>query len=282
MNRLIPLICALMAVFPARSQEGENLFQTHCSACHTIGGGRRVGPDLMKISERRDAAWVISFIQSSARMIKAGDPQAVAVFEEYNKIPMPDQPLNDQQARAVIEYIDMKGQASGEGVARDVTSQVPPDLLAGTTVANIRQGQLYFTGKSRFGSKGPSCIACHLVMDDRVFTSGTLAKDLTRSFELMGSAGVSAILKNPPFPVMAKAYENSPLTYAEITDLTAYLKSVSDQRIYQHPRDYSTLFGLSGTIVFILALAVIQALYFRRKKWAVNQEIFQRQSNNIH
>src|SRR4051794_22190846 len=37
---------------------GEYAFTNHCAACHTIGGGDRVGPDLRGVSERRDHAWL--------------------------------------------------------------------------------------------------------------------------------------------------------------------------------------------------------------------------------
>lgn len=76
-----------------------------CSACHTIGKGKLVGPDLKGVTERRSETWLISFIRSSQTMIKNGDAEAVKIFEENNKIPMPDNNLSDDQIRGILTYI---------------------------------------------------------------------------------------------------------------------------------------------------------------------------------
>ena len=76
-----------------------------CAACHTIGKGKLIGPDLKGVNDRHDEAWLISFIRSSQTMIKNGDPVAVKLFEENNKIPMPDNNLTDDQIRGILTYI---------------------------------------------------------------------------------------------------------------------------------------------------------------------------------
>ena len=76
-----------------------------CAACHTIGKGKLIGPDLKGVTERRDEAWLISFIKSSQTMVKSGDETAVKLFEEFNKIPMPDNPLTDDQVKGILTYI---------------------------------------------------------------------------------------------------------------------------------------------------------------------------------
>ncbi|MCB0804280.1 MAG: c-type cytochrome [Bacteroidales bacterium] len=77
-----------------------------CSACHTIGKGKLIGPDLKGVTERHDREWLYSFIRSSQTMIKNGDPTAVKLFEEYNKIPMPDNNLTDEQIEGILTYIE--------------------------------------------------------------------------------------------------------------------------------------------------------------------------------
>ena len=69
--------------------EGKELFNQRCAACHNIGGGRLVGPDLAGVSSRRSKNWLNTFIKSSMSMVKSGDETAVALFEEFNKMPMP-------------------------------------------------------------------------------------------------------------------------------------------------------------------------------------------------
>lgn len=70
---------------------GEKLFKANCQACHSIGKGKIVGPDLQNVLERREKEWLHKFIAEPMKMIQAGDPVAVKLFEDHNKIPMPDQ-----------------------------------------------------------------------------------------------------------------------------------------------------------------------------------------------
>ena len=43
------------------SDNGRYTFTTHCAACHTIGHGDKIGPDLLGVTNVRDhAGWRIS------------------------------------------------------------------------------------------------------------------------------------------------------------------------------------------------------------------------------
>ena len=89
----------------AQAKTGEEIFlQSGCNACHTVGGGRLIGPDLLGVSERRSEEWLVKFVQHSQAMVEAGDPVAVALFEEHNKVVMPDQVLTKAEILAVVEY----------------------------------------------------------------------------------------------------------------------------------------------------------------------------------
>ncbi len=77
-----------------------------CAACHSLGEDKKVGPGLKGVTERHDEAWLIKFIQSSQTMIKAGDKVAVKLFEENNKIPMPDNNLTEQEIKELLAYIE--------------------------------------------------------------------------------------------------------------------------------------------------------------------------------
>ena len=90
-----------------KAQEGESLFTKTCLACHTIGKGKVIGPDLKDISKKREADWLVNFIRSSTEMINSNDADAVALFEEYNKIPMPDANMSDSEIKQVIAYIEV-------------------------------------------------------------------------------------------------------------------------------------------------------------------------------
>ncbi len=98
-----------------QAQEGKELF-TVCAACHTIGGGKLIGPDLAGVNDRHDEAWLIKFIQNSQAMIQAGDEIAVKLFAEYNNIPMPPNNISDDQVRTLLNYI--KNFEAGEAPAK--------------------------------------------------------------------------------------------------------------------------------------------------------------------
>lgn len=275
--KTILIILGICIVTMSRANEGEQLFNKTCAACHTIGKGRLVGPDLLNITEKRSQEWLIPFIKSSTSMIKSGDAEANAIFKEYNNLLMPDNTYSDAQIVSILEYISQ----GGSGIAGQEDA-VAVDILAGTTVENINTGLRLFSGNQQLTNGGAACTSCHKVRDERIFSSGTLAKDLSESYDIMGSAGVSAVIKNPPFPVMHVAYNNHALSEEEIINLTAYLKSVSKERIYQRPRDFSMIFAIFGLIAFSMILMSTIILYFKRKRFPVNREIIERPSKVIN
>lgn len=95
--------------------EGESLFTTHCTACHHLEM-RLVGPPLKNVTQRRDTTWLLRFIRSSQSMIQAGDSTAVALFNTYNKVQMPDQDLTPDQIRSILAFL---GQSGGAATAED-------------------------------------------------------------------------------------------------------------------------------------------------------------------
>ena len=110
-NRLelsLILIIAVIIFIPEYSYSqspGESIYTKTCQVCHTIGRGRLVGPDLLDIEDRRTEDWIINFVKSSQNMVKNDDQDAVAIFNEYNKIIMPDQYLSDREIKDVLVFI---------------------------------------------------------------------------------------------------------------------------------------------------------------------------------
>lgn len=84
--------------------EGKQLFQMKCTACHTIGEGIRVGPDLKGVTERRDLAWLKRFILEPDQMFREEDPIALAMLKEFG-IPMPNLGLTASQVETIIAYL---------------------------------------------------------------------------------------------------------------------------------------------------------------------------------
>ncbi|MCC6626171.1 MAG: cytochrome c [Chloroflexi bacterium] len=88
----------------AQVQRGAQIFQQTCAACHTIGGGTRVGPDLAGVTERRDPAWLRVQIQTPSVHQAQNDPISVANRQQFG-IPMPNLGLSDQDVTAVMAYL---------------------------------------------------------------------------------------------------------------------------------------------------------------------------------
>jgi protein SCO1 len=84
---------------------GRYLFQTKCAACHTIGGGEGIGPDLLNVTEIRDPAWVKRVIKTPDALLQENDPTATALFAKYREVRMPNLRLGDGDVEVLIDYI---------------------------------------------------------------------------------------------------------------------------------------------------------------------------------
>lgn len=285
-NRIVqmalPVFLGMFCCIPAFGQsEGEKLFKQICVACHTIGQGKLIGPDLANVHKRRPEDWIIKFVRSSRTVIKGGDAYAAALFEQYNKIPMPDNNYSDDQVRAIISYI-AENSPGGPGAAE--TGGV--SLAAGRPLSeaveeNVLAGKNFFEGNRRLTNRGPTCNSCHNVTNDNVMAGGALAKDLTDVFTRLNEAGVKAILVSPPFPAMKQAYQNFPLTEEEVFDLTAFLQHVDriseSQKVVNHGFRLF-MFGLGAAFVLMVLFG---GGWARSKRSSVNRKIYDRQIKSI-
>jgi len=86
--------------------DGAQIFKANCTACHMIGGGRLVGPDLQGITEKRTKEWLKKWINSSSDLIASGDADAIAIFEEYNKVAMTNFYFSDEDSEALYAYLE--------------------------------------------------------------------------------------------------------------------------------------------------------------------------------
>src|SRR6185503_4118864 len=82
--------------------KGKLSFESKCLACHSIGGGDKLGPDLFEVSKRRNDAWLARWLKSPEAMLQS-DPDAKAMLDKY-KVPMPNQNLSDEEIREFIAY----------------------------------------------------------------------------------------------------------------------------------------------------------------------------------
>ena len=87
-------------------QAGKKLFNANCAACHKLNK-KAVGPALRGVSAKYDRDWLYKWIKNSSAMIKDGDPQAVSIWEEYNKVAMNAFPLlSNSDIDNILAYTD--------------------------------------------------------------------------------------------------------------------------------------------------------------------------------
>lgn len=138
MKQSLLFIFAIVLQLNLNAQNGEEHFKTVCASCHTIGKGLLVGPDLKGVHKKHPEKWLLKWVKSSQTLVNEGDKKAVELFNQYNQIPMPDNPqFSDADIKAIITYIktesgdtEEKTASNETTVISDPTGSNPP---AGTT-----------------------------------------------------------------------------------------------------------------------------------------------------
>ena len=135
---------ACSSVFSQSVPEGGKLFQEKCTACHTIGKGKLIGPDLLGVTSRREESWLKRQIQEPDRLIAEKDPIVMQLLKESKNIPMVPLGLSDAEVVAVIAYLKSTEQQAS--VATGLPSQYMPTVLIsivvliGLTLIGLRVG----------------------------------------------------------------------------------------------------------------------------------------------
>lgn len=131
-----PILLLFFSFFLLSSfaQDGEALFKKNCASCHTVTDKKMVGPGLQGITEKRSAEWLIKWTRNSSDLIASGDTDAIAVFDEYNKIPMPPFALSDEEINALYTYVANPSGGVAAPTAPAATAESKP--AASTTVSS--------------------------------------------------------------------------------------------------------------------------------------------------
>jgi mono/diheme cytochrome c family protein len=85
---------------------GQALFLKTCGACHTVGRGSKVGPDLGGVTTRRTREWLASYIMQPEKMRARQDPAALSLATKYPALRMPNLGLSELDTSDVIAYIE--------------------------------------------------------------------------------------------------------------------------------------------------------------------------------
>ncbi len=127
-------LCVSAANLHAGAEEGAKIFLEKCSTCHTIGLGDHIGPDLRGVIDRRDPAWLFRWIQEPDKVLAEQDPVVIQLFNEFDRVVMPNKKVDQAEAESLIAYIKRE---SDKGPARAV-----PRLPASVAPADRELGRV--------------------------------------------------------------------------------------------------------------------------------------------
>ncbi|MBZ5659624.1 MAG: cytochrome c [Acidobacteriia bacterium] len=247
---MIAVLLALALPRFAAAQVANDFFQQNCSTCHTIGGGRLVGPDLKDAVQQKDREWLEHFIQDPEAVLNSGDPYALQLKKDANGIVMPKMPgVTPQMAEELLNMIE-------------VQSKLPKSSLAGVTVSeqpftanDVLTGREIFLGKHKLSQGGPPCVSCHTLGSIGGLGGGRLGPDLTLVYKRLGGRkSLGAWLTAPATPTMQSVFRNHSLQSAEILPLLAVFEDSSQQ---SQPANANSQikFSLAGIAGALLGLA---------------------------
>tara|TARA_R110002072_G_scaffold286113_1_gene451109 strand:+ start:34304 stop:35698 length:1395 start_codon:yes stop_codon:yes gene_type:complete len=125
------------------SAQGEDLFKKNCAVCHRASTKDATGPGLAGVSENRSADWIYKWVTASQDLIASGDADALAVFEKFNKIPMPPYPnLTEEEVASIFTFVDETVAATAESGAG--TGDIETATTDAVVVKPMSSSQKYF------------------------------------------------------------------------------------------------------------------------------------------
>ena len=83
--------------------EGKKIAEVKCTSCHKPTEEKLVGPGWKGVTTRQTAHWIMNFISNPDPMINV-DPELQKQLE-ICLVRMPNQGLNETEARQVLEYM---------------------------------------------------------------------------------------------------------------------------------------------------------------------------------
>lgn len=87
----------------AMAAKGKAIAETKCFSCHKVTGEKLVGPGWKGVTKKHPPYWIMNFITNPDPMINK-DPEVQAQLE-ICLVRMPNQNLNDEEARSIVEFM---------------------------------------------------------------------------------------------------------------------------------------------------------------------------------
>jgi cytochrome c2 len=232
-----------------------DLFEKNCSICHKISTEKLIGPGLAGITQRRDRAWIVKFVRSSKTMIESGDKTAVQVFNENNKIPMPEHMfLSEADVNGLIDYIANYKAPEKKAVTVDAARK------DGFTRVEIQRGERMFYGLIPFEKGTLNCVSCHNTIRTDTLNWNPSAYDLAQAWLEKGGTNLYDVMAAPTSQKMTVAHGEVKLTDQEVYLISAFLSEVGKTGLVKE-KTFPVRLMLFLLIGALMALALIDLFF---------------------
>ena len=260
----VATIAGIWAALPAvanaaETEAGQQLFQEKCTACHTVGKGPLIGPDLKGVTARRPREWLEQWIAAPDAMLAKKDPYATSLLHQFHDVPMPNPGLSTSDITAVLAYL--------ETAAAQPSAPATAAASAPAVQGNPEIGKDLFTGVVRFGNGGPPCMACHSGGGIGALGGGQLGPDLTTVVSRFGGAvAVDAFVAGTPTPTMKAVWSKNPLTTEERASVVSFLAQAG---VSERPAQAIWQLGGLAVLGAMLLLAIAGLRWRNRLRFGV-------------
>jgi mono/diheme cytochrome c family protein len=197
-------------------------YLTTCAGCHSLGGLKRSGPDLLHVAE-----WPTDQLKVAIKRME----QMVG--------PLTEEDLT--MLAGLLQHADLLNRLKVE------EARLQALFMAQMEPPNAATGERLFFGRDTLLNGGLSCVACHAVGG----RGGNLGSDLTAAFATMGELPLISAIETAGFPLMEPHYRRHPVTTQEAMHLARFLGTLDPEAI-QPPRAAFVPLG-AGTALALLA-----------------------------
>jgi len=249
------------------AQTGKQLFQEKtCGACHSIGKGDLVGPDLQGVTTRRPREWLEQWIAAPDAVLAKKDPYAENLLHKFHDVPMPNLGLSKSDVDAILAYLE----TTASGAAAQPSEHASEAASAPAVKGNPEIGKDLFTGVVRFQNGGPPCMACHSTGGIGALGGGQLGPDLTTvATRFGGASGVDAFVAGLPTPTMKAVWSQHPLTTEERANVVDFL--LGQAGLSQRPAQAIWQLAALTVLGVVILLAIAGFVWRNRLKFGVRR-----------
>ena len=241
------------------AEAGKQIFQEKCTACHTVGNGPLVGPDLKGVTAKEPREWLEQWIAAPDAMLAKKDPTATSLLHQFHDLPMPNLGLSTSDITAVLAYLDTAAAQPSAPTTAGQPGATAPATTAPAVKGDPAVGKDLFTGVTRFSNGGPPCMACHSVGGIGALGGGQLGPDLTEVVARYGgAAAVNAFVAGTPTPTMRAVWSQHPLSTEERANVVSFLGQAEVSK-----RPAQAIWQLAG----LAGLGVVILLTFAAWRW---------------